>query len=103
MQTRMFTAPQKNVYDSHVGPPDNVLVVVIAAADGSIFLFVRDYKHPSLHHYWNFALCRVPHSLPSVFFRALCRVPRKKASVKENTRRRNSLTSVLFLCRVSFF
>jgi hypothetical protein len=60
-------------------------------------------------------------SLPSVIFlaecfisgtrqRALCRVPHKKPSVKENTRRRNSLPSVLFLtlgkkflCRVSFF
>jgi hypothetical protein len=53
--------------------------------------------------------------LLSVFYRALskeapCRVPRKKPSVKENTRRRNSLPSVLFLtlgkeffCRVSFF
>src|SRR5688572_32867368 len=59
-------------------------------------------------------------SLPSVIFfaecfisgtrqRALCRVPRKKPSVKENTRRRSSLPSVLFLtlgkeflCRVSF-
>ena len=42
--------------------------------------------------------------------RALCRVPHKKHSVKENTRRRSSLPSVLFLtlgkeflCRVSFF
>jgi hypothetical protein len=41
-------------------------------------------------------------SLPSVLFRALgkealCRVPRKKPSVKENTRRRSYLPSVLFL------
>jgi hypothetical protein len=60
-------------------------------------------------------------SLPSAiffaecFFRtlgkvALCRVPCKKPSVKENTRQRSSLPSVLFLtlgkeflCRVSFF
>jgi hypothetical protein len=60
-------------------------------------------------------------SLPSAIFfaecfilgtrqRTLCRVPRKKPSVKENTRRRSSLPSVLFLtlgkeflCRVSFF
>jgi hypothetical protein len=60
-------------------------------------------------------------SLPSVIFfaecfisdtrqRALCRVPHKKLSVKENTRRRSFLPSVLFLaldkeflCRVSFF
>jgi hypothetical protein len=53
-------------------------------------------------HYRNLALCRVPNSLPSVFFRALgkealCRVPRKKPSVKENTRRRVSLPSVIFL------
>jgi hypothetical protein len=66
-------------------------------------------------YYRNLALCRVPCSLPSVFFRALgkeplCRVPRKKPSVKENTRRRSSLPSVLFLTlgkeflyRVSFF
>jgi hypothetical protein len=66
-------------------------------------------------YYRNLALCRVPYSLSSVLFRALgkealCRVPRKKPSVKENTRRRGSLPSVLFLtlgkeflCRVSFF
>jgi hypothetical protein len=66
-------------------------------------------------HYRNLALCRVPYSLSSVLFRvlgkeALCRVPRKKPSVKENTQRRGSLPSVLFLtlgkeflCRVSFF
>jgi hypothetical protein len=53
-------------------------------------------------HYRNLALCRVPNILPSVFFRALgkealCRVPRKKHSVKENTRRRVSLPSVIFL------
>ena len=60
-------------------------------------------------------------SLPSAIFfaeyfitgtrqRALYRVPRKKPSVKENTRRRSSLPSVLFLTlgkeflyRVSFF
>jgi hypothetical protein len=59
-------------------------------------------------------------SLPSAkffaeyFFRALgkealCRVPRKKPSIKNNTRRRSSLPSVLFLtldkeflCRVFF-
>jgi hypothetical protein len=42
--------------------------------------------------------------------KALCRVPRKKPSVKENTRRRSSLPSVLFLthgkeflCRVFVF
>jgi hypothetical protein len=74
---------------------------------------------PSMHvvvpkHYRNLALCRVSKSLPSVFFRALgkealCRVPRKKPSVKENTQRRSSLPSVLFLtlgkeflCRVFF-
>jgi hypothetical protein len=39
------------------------------------------------NHYRNFALCRVPHSLPSIVFRtlgkeALCRVPRKKPSTK---------------------
>jgi hypothetical protein len=62
---------------------------------------------------WLFAEC---HILCRVFFfralgkEALCRVPRKKPSVKENTRRRSSLSSVLFLtlgkeflCRVSFF
>jgi hypothetical protein len=60
-------------------------------------------------HYRNLALCRV------FFFsdtrqRALYRVPRKKPSVKDNTRRRSSLSSVLFLtlgkeflCRVSLF
>jgi hypothetical protein len=53
-------------------------------------------------HYRNLALCRVPSSLPSIFCRALgkevvCRVPRKKPSVKENTRRRSCLPSVLFL------
>jgi hypothetical protein len=68
-------------------------------------------------------LCPLPEfgSLPSAIFfaecfisgtrqRALCRVPRKKPLVKENTRRRSSLPSVLFLtlgkkflCRVSFF
>jgi hypothetical protein len=44
------------------------------------------------------------------FWAALCRVPHKKPSVKENTRQRSSLPSVLFLtlgkeflCRVSFF
>jgi hypothetical protein len=64
-------------------------------------------------HYRNLALCRVPNILPSAFFRALgkealCRVPRKKPSVKENNQRRSSLSSVLFLtlgkeflCRVS--
>jgi hypothetical protein len=68
-----------------------------------------------LLHYRNLALCRVPYSLPSVLFRALgkealWRVPRKKPSVKESTRRRSSLPSVLFLTlgkeflyRVSFF
>jgi hypothetical protein len=55
-----------------------------------------------VQHYRNLALCRVPNSLPSVFFRALgkealCRVPRKKPSVKENTRRRVYLPSVIFL------
>jgi hypothetical protein len=61
---------------------------------------------------WLFAEC---HILCRVFFRALgkqalCRVSRKKPSVKENTRRISSLPSVLFLtlrkeflCRVSFF
>jgi hypothetical protein len=44
----------------------------------------------------------VSYSLPSVLFwalgkEALCRVPRKKHSVKENTRRRSFLPSVLFL------
>jgi hypothetical protein len=59
-------------------------------------------------HYRNLALCRV------CFFRtlskeALCRVPSKKLSVKENTRQRSSLPSVLLklgkelLCRVLFF
>jgi hypothetical protein len=60
---------------------------------------------------WLFAEC---HILCRMFFRslgkeALCRVLRKKPSVKENTRRRSSLLSVLFLtlgkeflCRVSF-
>jgi hypothetical protein len=50
-------------------------------------------------HYRNLALCRVSYYLSSVFFRALgkvalCRVPRKKPSVKENTRQRSSLPSV---------
>jgi hypothetical protein len=62
---------------------------------------------------WLFAEC---HILCRVFFfralgkEALCRVPHKKPSVKENTWRRSSLPSVLFLtlgkeflCRVSFF
>jgi hypothetical protein len=61
------------------------------------------------------ALYRVPNTLPSVFFRALgkealCRVPHKNPSVKENTRRKGSLPSVLFLtlgkvflCRVFYF
>jgi hypothetical protein len=73
------------------------------------------YGYVLHEHYQNLALCRVPYSLPSVFFQALgkeslCRVPRKKPSVKENTRRRSSLPGVLFLtlskeflCRVSFF
>jgi hypothetical protein len=60
---------------------------------------------------WLFAEC---HILCRVFFfralgkEALCRVPHKKPSVKENTWRRSSLPSVLFLtlgkeflCRVS--
>jgi hypothetical protein len=51
-------------------------------------------------------------SLPSVFFRTLgkeARVPNKKSSVKENTRQKSFMSSVLFLtlgkeflCRVLF-
>jgi hypothetical protein len=65
-------------------------------------------------HYRNLALCRVLNILPSVFLalgkEAFCRVPHKKPSVKENTRRRSSLRSLLFLtpgkeflCRVFYF
>jgi hypothetical protein len=57
-----------------------------------------DVEHREMHniHYRNLALCRV------LFFQALgkealCRVPRKKPSVQENTRRTSSLPSVLFL------
>jgi hypothetical protein len=59
---------------------------------------ISDVNQP---HYRNLTLYRVPNILPSVFLalskKALCRVPRKKPSVKENARRRSSLPSVLFL------
>ena len=74
----------------------------------------------SILHYWSFhygkpAICRVPESLPSVFYRALgkdrvCRVPNKIHSANKNTRQNTSLPSVFFLtlgkdvfCRVLFF
>jgi hypothetical protein len=48
---------------------------------------------------WLFAECQI---FCRVFFRALgkealCRVPRKKPSIKENIRRKSSLPSILFL------
>lgn len=39
----------KEVYDPSAGSPDNVLVIVVAATDKSIFLFVGDCKHHSLY------------------------------------------------------
>jgi hypothetical protein len=83
--------------------------------DGSLYVESKVNNTPNVPALPEFG------SLPSAIFfvecfisgtrqRALCRVPCKKPSVKENTRRRSSLPSVLFLtlgkdflCRVSFF
>ena len=70
---------------------------------------------PIFSHYGKPAICRVPESLPSVFYRALgkdrvCRVSNKIHSANKNTRQNTSLPSVFFLalgkdvfCRVLFF
>ena len=88
-----------------------------------IILLQQQHKRLGILRDTRILRCTLPEfgSLPSAIFfaecfisgtrqRALCRVPRKKPSVKENTRRRSSLPSVLFLtlgkeflCRVSFF
>ena len=56
---------------------------------------------PHRQHYGKPAICRVPESLPSVFYRALgkdrvCRVPNKIHSANKNTRQNTSLPSVFF-------
>jgi hypothetical protein len=70
--------------------------------DGSLYVESKVNNTPNVPALPEFG------SLPSAIFfvecfisgtrqRALCRVPCKKPSVKENTRRRSSLPSVLFL------